>query len=317
MDITRYMVDAAGIQALSRHQIATFFDRNKPITQESCDETAALITRGGPVVPTPAQGMTSYTVIAGINPKAIQFCAPEAALDMKVMALAKSMYKDFAPGCEKRDSLGPLIVYEMDVVEGVAFSIAQRDICAINKYSLLERTVQDLAKFFALSWTSGIDMTLWIDTAVTSVELSQRLENLADALPERFRAKLIEVRDQLPLLFALDYPQVLNHADLWEMNIHVNASTGGIAGIVDWHDATVGPFGLSFWGLETLLGTFVQMAGTFMPVTSNYGGYFGRPSMLPQALSRSLKSGQSRLEGSLASSRRTVSEKGYPWRQET
>lgn len=49
---------------------------------------------------------------------------------------------------------------------------------------------------------------------------------------------------------------MLNHADLWEMNIHVNPSTGGIASIVDWRDATVGPFGLSFWGLETLLGTF-------------------------------------------------------------
>ena len=146
MDITKYMVDEAGIQALSNHQIARFFDKNKPITQENCHETAALIT-GGPIAPTPAQGMTSYTVIAGgVNPKAIQFCAPEAALDMKVMALAKSMYKNFAPGCEKRDSLGPLIVYEMDVVAGVAFSIAQREICAINKYSLLERTVQDLAK---------------------------------------------------------------------------------------------------------------------------------------------------------------------------
>lgn len=90
--------------------------------------------------------MTSYTVIASVNPKAIQFCAPEAALDMTVMSLVKSMYKDFAPGCGRRDSLGPLIVYEMDVVEGVAFSIAQREICAVNKYSLLERTVYDLAK---------------------------------------------------------------------------------------------------------------------------------------------------------------------------
>ncbi|CAG8269000.1 unnamed protein product [Penicillium salamii] len=199
--------------------------------------------------------MTSYTVITGVH-KAIQFCAPEAALDMKVMALAKSMYKNFASGCEKRDSLGHLIVCEMDVVAGVAFSIAQREICAINKYSLLERTVQDLAKFFASSWTSGIDMTPWIDTAVTSAELSRRLETLAEALPERFRSKLIEVRDQLPLLFAPDYPQVLNHADPWEMNIHVSPSTRAITGMVDWRDAAVGPFGLSFWGLETLLGTF-------------------------------------------------------------
>ncbi|KAJ6183878.1 Protein kinase-like protein [Penicillium mononematosum] len=39
------------------------------------------------------------------------------------------------------------------------------------------------------------------------------------------------------------------------MNIHVSPSTRAITGMVDWRDATVGPFGLSFWGLETLLGT--------------------------------------------------------------
>lgn len=95
----------------------------------------------------------------------------------------------------------------------------------------------------------------WTNTAVTPTELSQQLKCLTRALPECFRPKLNEVHDQLPLLFASDHPQVLNHADLLEMNIHVNPSTGAITGIVDWHDATIGPFGLSFWGLESLLGT--------------------------------------------------------------
>lgn len=98
-------------------------------------------------------------------------------------------------------------------------------------------------------------MAPWTDTAVTPTELSQCLKTLVKALPERFHPKLNEAHDQLPLLFALDHPQVLNHADLLEMNIHVNPSTGAITGMVDWCDATVGPFGLSFWGLESLLGT--------------------------------------------------------------
>lgn len=58
------------------------------------------------------------------------------------------MYKDFVPSCEERGSLGGLLLYEMDVVEGVAFSIAQR---GIKNYTLLERAVHDLAKYVQLS----------------------------------------------------------------------------------------------------------------------------------------------------------------------
>ncbi|KAJ5100879.1 hypothetical protein N7456_006931 [Penicillium angulare] len=255
MDITIYMVDEASIRALSEYQIAKFFEKAKPITQANCHEAAIHIS-GEPIVPTPAQGMTSYTVIAGVVArKVIQFCAPSAALDMKVMALARDTYVNFVPFCEQRGILGHLFIYEMDLVAGVSLSIAQRNICGINNSKLLERTVQDLATFFAMSWTRSSSVTPRTSTATTRTGLSQQLLTLAKALPERFHAKLNEVHDQLPLIFAPDYPQVLNHADLWDMNIHVNPNTGAITGIVDWRDATIGPFGLSFWGLETLLGT--------------------------------------------------------------
>lgn len=39
----------------------------------------------------------------------------------------------------------------MDIVGGVAFSIAQRDICGIKNYMLLERAVHDLAKYVQVS----------------------------------------------------------------------------------------------------------------------------------------------------------------------
>ena len=45
-----------------------------------------------------------------------------------------------------------------------------------------------------------------------------------------------------------------NHTDLLENNIHVHRETGHITGICDWKDATIGPFGRSLGGLETLLG---------------------------------------------------------------
>lgn len=47
---------------------------------------------------------------------------------------------------------------------------------------------------------------------------------------------------------------VLNHDDLFEMNIHVDEDTGRITGIVDWADAKVARFGTSLRGLETVLG---------------------------------------------------------------
>lgn len=151
MDITKYMVDEASIQTLTKYQIAKFFEKNGPISQQNCHDTAARIV-GGSIAPTPVQGMTSYTVTAGdTKRKALQFRAPDAALDMKIMARARDTYKNFVPSCEERGLLGSLLVYEMDVVEGVAFSIAQRAVCGIENYKLLERAVQDLAKYVQLS----------------------------------------------------------------------------------------------------------------------------------------------------------------------
>ncbi|KAK1770068.1 hypothetical protein QBC33DRAFT_567425 [Phialemonium atrogriseum] len=63
-----------------------------------------------------------------------------------------------------------------------------------------------------------------------------------------------EVPQGLPLLFEAESPLVLNHDDLLEMNIHVDAEFGGITGIVDWAEAKIAPFGTSLWGLETILG---------------------------------------------------------------
>ncbi|KAJ5114024.1 hypothetical protein N7456_002558 [Penicillium angulare] len=254
MDITKYMVDEASIQALSEYQIAKFFESNKPIVQENCHEALGIAV-GEPVRPTRAQGMTSYTVIAGASGKKVfQFCAPSAALDMKIMALAKDTYGKFVPTCEERGNMGHLLVYEMSRVWGVPLSIAQREICSINNLQLLNKTVQDLAKFFAMSWTKPTNNTPWMDTATTYTTLSQQLQALAKTLPRHLHTKLNEALDWLPVLFTPTYPQVLNHADLWEMNIHVDSRTGNIDGIVDWRYAYIGPFGLSLWGLETLIG---------------------------------------------------------------
>lgn len=95
---------------------------------------------------------------------------------------------------------------------------------------------------------------------------SQILDQLSRALPERFHPKLSEVvRGGLPLLFRPEYPVVLNHGDLLEMNIHVDGESGRITGIVDWADAKVAPFGTSLWGLETILGVQTWSSWIFHP----------------------------------------------------
>lgn len=58
----------------------------------------------------------------------------------------------------------------------------------------------------------------------------------------------------LPRILAADWPLVPNHTDLVENNIHVNKETGHLAGICDWRDTTIGPFGMSLSSLETMLG---------------------------------------------------------------
>jgi hypothetical protein len=58
---------------------------------------------------------------------------------------------------------------------------------------------------------------------------------------------------------------VLNHDDLLEMNIHVDTNTGAIPGIADWADVKIAPFGMSFWGLETLLGVPTSDSWLFHP----------------------------------------------------
>ncbi|KAI1777875.1 hypothetical protein F4818DRAFT_328010 [Hypoxylon cercidicola] len=73
------------------------------------------------------------------------------------------------------------------------------------------------------------------------------------SFPPKFRPKLEEIRQGLPLLFRPGYPTTIQHKDLMGANIHVDSDTGCITGIIDWVDinAIYAPFGVSPCGLET------------------------------------------------------------------
>ncbi|OHE93879.1 hypothetical protein CORC01_10778 [Colletotrichum orchidophilum] len=264
MDISMYAADAEGIDALSIHQIANFFVQTSPVTKADCHSRAQSIT-GGEISPTLVQGETSYTVAADIvPPKAIQF--RKSKLDLELLACARQIYGEFVPSCEQRGELGGLHVYEMEFVRGVALSRFQRQLFAPQmKYQLL-RTVQDLARFFALAWINKpLPHRASHDAHELFVHYSSILDQLSRSLPERFQQKLGNVRQSLPLLFRHQYAMTINHDDLFEMNVHIDQETGQITGIVDWADAKIAPFGTSLWGLETLLGIQTASSWLFHP----------------------------------------------------
>lgn len=60
--------------------------------------------------------------------------------------------------------------------------------------------------------------------------------------------------DAIGCLFGSDFRWALCHGDINEMNLLVDEKTRHLTGVVDWAEASAQPFGLSLWGLETLLG---------------------------------------------------------------
>lgn len=63
-----------------------------------------------------------------------------------------------------------------------------------------------------------------------------------------------ELSNNLSLLFSEEYPAVLTHGDLCEMNFLVDPKTGHLTGVIDWAEAEILPFGCALWGLENILG---------------------------------------------------------------
>jgi len=69
-------------------------------------------------------------------------------------------------------------------------------------------------------------------------------------------------------------PWVLTHQDLSGMNILVDPDTGHITGVVDWADATIEPFGMALWGLESVLGCSGPNGWSYFGSDPSYS-YFG------------------------------------------
>ncbi|KAF4964136.1 hypothetical protein FSARC_7918 [Fusarium sarcochroum] len=173
---------------------------------------------------------------------------------MNIVKLSWQTYGDFIPKGELHGNMpGGISVYIRDVVPGTAFCRVRRQFFSldIGMEQRLYRTVDDFARFFALAWNNrlAIEQPPGLLNGYHDI-----LDRVSHGLSERLQTMLEEVRRGLPLLFRPSYPMSLQHDDLLENNIHVDETTGRITGIVDWDNAIIAPFGVSFCGAEIVFG---------------------------------------------------------------
>lgn len=123
-------VMASESQEYALHQeIASFFSKTS-VHRETCDVVAKELVGGDQVVPVTVQGVCSYTVYAGQDlGYVVQFRLKSLQLRIETAALARQIYRSFAPDVSLKQQLGedsttarqgPLLVYVMARMRGIS-----------------------------------------------------------------------------------------------------------------------------------------------------------------------------------------------------
>ncbi|KAH6649586.1 hypothetical protein F5144DRAFT_607715 [Chaetomium tenue] len=217
---------------------------------EQCDDFARA--HGTSVTPVQIQGTFSYTVLVGTD-KIFQFRISSSSIDPDILNLVAATHGEFVPRCKYHGTIGgsqPLSIYEMNKLSGTPYILARDP----DSFTCQQRTVHDLATFFAQSWTNAQPPPSPTPTTPPLLtEFTQALTTLSTTLPARFTPRLTTLLHHLPAAFAA-LPLALTHGDLCEMNLLVDPATGRLTGVVDWAEARALPFGLALYGLENVLG---------------------------------------------------------------
>ncbi|KAL1855034.1 hypothetical protein Plec18170_004448 [Paecilomyces lecythidis] len=246
------------------------FFSGRTVTQKECDQIAAEVT-GEAVKPVQLQGAFSYTVAA--RGLIVQFRVPESLLDTEKMDLARKIYGNIVPSCGNKGVIGPppsLTIYVMEKVPGITY--IEVPSATLHCPSWQEKTVLDFARFFANSWANRLPGTHRSEQSLE--DLQNKLGILVQTLPSRFTAIISKLRKDLPSIFVPTYPLALTHDDLCEMNLIVDATVGGINGVVDWAGAKILPFGMSLWGPLNMLGTMNSSGWHYHENSSKLEGIF-------------------------------------------
>ncbi|KAK7613509.1 hypothetical protein JOL62DRAFT_554305 [Phyllosticta paracitricarpa] len=219
----------------------------------------------------------------------IQFRPVPFALNIDTARLARTIYGAFAPQVRSLGLFGPqtrhhnvhhahssrrpLTVTAQSLIPGIPYSAMQPYHSRLSpaQRTRQEALVRDFAAFLARGWRRDDGEH---PPGPLAAATPHKLHLLSRRLPSRvLRRAAEETLKRLPLLERL--PLALNHGDVVPGNVMVvGASSGGqlggqrrgeeggeeeleccrMAGLVDWAEAQVGPWGVPLYGLEFLLG---------------------------------------------------------------
>ena len=239
-------------------------------TQGECSYTALLIT----------------TSACEQTKKIIQAREARFALNLDITDEAARVYGHLAPSTrlistktlQINDASPTFYFYELDLVPGVPYSslIPRRASTDSNTFTQQHMLVGHLARFHARSWR-GQSKRSWHEGKVGS-KLVSKIERLSKDLPTpQLRTVAMWAQSLLPLLDIL--PVVLTHGDIVPSNIMVHPDSGALKGVVDWVEAEFLPFGLSFYGLEYLLGFPSKRRGSTGDSSTHFISYDCAPEL--------------------------------------
>ncbi|KAG8156544.1 hypothetical protein KVR01_013648 [Diaporthe batatas] len=244
-------------------EIAIFFSKTS-VRREMCDELAKDLVGGDQVVPVAVRGCCSYTVYAGQDlGHVIQFRLKSLGLNMETAARARRIYGEFAPDVAFKHQLGqdsttagqePLLIYVMTRIRGISHLdfILAHGFPENSPENIVRRKhlIQGVARFFALAWKApqAIDQADHDRMAETFV---RDLEALLLSLPDRFHTTIRATLVSLPSILSL--PMVLLQKDFGDCNIIVEEESCCPAGVIDWDEAEIGPFGTNLHSLQGLM----------------------------------------------------------------
>ncbi|KAF1354812.1 hypothetical protein BDV97DRAFT_90828 [Delphinella strobiligena] len=236
-------------------KIEAYFNRSLfagVVTRNDCD-TVARALGGNPITSVGAQGLCSYTVIAGPRQDTIVHFREETLgkVNTDNIEQAYQIHGSIVPRCKKFGSIGMLKILTMPKIPGSAYS----DKCykrtgplPADVRATLDSNTEFFSRFFAESWlcsTKAKEHSPRVDELKGFIHYE--MENFSNTLPPRHAEYLMKIKDELDILFAEDCAYVLTHLDLLPWNILVN-DENHITGIIDWWDAGIMPFGVALHG---------------------------------------------------------------------
>ncbi|EGX91068.1 Aminoglycoside phosphotransferase [Cordyceps militaris CM01] len=247
-------------------EIAAFFKKTTA-TRSQCETKARQLTGSNKIEPVAIQGACSYTVYAGERLEYVVQCRLSSlALKTELSDLATAVYGSFVPTVSLHGELGhgqdqesgkePLLVYLMTRMPGITQLdfILSHDVAQSSPEFFPSRQYffADVASFLARSWLTPQNVSSEYRDKLKASYLSD-LHALEEGLPERFKPAIQTCLRSLDDIMAL--PMVLLHKDFGSSNVLVEKDSCHLTGVIDWAEASIGPFGTNLHSIQSFAGS--------------------------------------------------------------